>query len=90
MTVRDTSLLAFFKKSTQQSITTMEARVLDSLNIDGPGTRYALAKRLGKPINSITAPVLSLVKAGLIEEHTRVEQPETGSKAWELRIKETE
>ena len=39
MTVKDTSLAAFFKDKTQKSITTLEARVLDSLYWNGPGTR---------------------------------------------------
>lgn len=88
MTVKDTSLAAFFKDKTQRSISTIEARVLDSLYVDGPGTRLDLAKRLDKPINCITAPVLALIKAGIIEEHNRVVQPETGSKAWQLKVKE--
>ena len=83
-----TSLQAFFKEKTQQSISTLEARVLDSLYVDGPGTRLDLAKRLGKPINCITAPVLALLKAEIIEPHNRVVQPETGHKAWQLKVKE--
>ena len=75
MTVKDTSLAAFFKDKTQQSISTLEARVLDSLYVDGPGTRLDLAKRLDKPINCITAPVLALIKAEIIEPHNRVVQP---------------
>ena len=88
MTVKYTSLAAFFKGKTQRSINTLEARVLDSLYDDGPGTRLDLAKRLGKPINCITAPVLALIKAEIIEEHARVVQPETGNRAWELKVKE--
>lgn len=88
MTVKDTSLAAFFKDKTQRSISTLETHVLDSLYADGPGTRLDLAKRLGKPINCITAPVLNLVKAGIIEEHDRIVQPETGNKAWQLKVKE--
>ena len=88
MTVKDTSLAAFFKEKTQRSISTIEARVLYSLYADGPGTRLDLAMRLGKPINCITAPVLALIKAEIIEEHNRVVQPETGNKAWQLRVKE--
>lgn len=85
-----TSLQAFFKDKTQRDITTLEARVLDSLNIDGPATRLDLSKRLDKPINCITSPVLGLIRANLIEEFNRVQQPETGNKAWQLRIKEQE
>ena len=88
MTVKDTSLAAFFSDKTQRSISTIEARVLDSLYEDGPGTRLDLSKRLGKPINCITAPVLALIKAEIIEEHDRVVQPETGNKAWQLKVKE--
>ena len=88
MTVKDTSLAAFFEGKTQRSISTLETRVLDSLYEDGPGTRLDLAKRLGKPINCITAPVLALIKAEIIEEHDRVVQPETGNKAWQLKMKE--
>lgn len=88
MIMKDTSLAAFFKDKTQQSISTLEARVLDSLYVYGPGTRLDLAKRLDKPINCITAPVLALIKAEIIEEHNRVVQPETDSKAWQLKVKE--
>ena len=88
MTVKDTSLAAFFKDKTQESITTLEARVLDSLYVDGPGTRLDLANRLCKPINCITGPVLALIKAEIIEEYDRVVQPETGNKAWKLKVKE--
>ena len=66
MIVKDTSLAAFFKDKTQQSISTLEARVLDSLYADGPGTRLDLLNRLDKPINYITAPVLNLIKAGKV------------------------
>lgn len=88
MTVKDTSLTAFFKYRTRESIKTLEASVLASLYMDGPGTRLDLANRLGKPINCITAPVLALIKAGIIEEYDRVVQPETGNKAWQLKVKE--
>ena len=88
MTVKDTSLAAFFKYKTQQSISTLETRVLDSLYVDGPATRLDLSNRLDKPINCITEPVLNLIKAGIIEEHDRIVQPETGNKAWQLKVKE--
>jgi hypothetical protein len=32
--------------------------------------------------------VLNLIKAGIIEEHDRIVQPETGNKAWQLKVKE--
>ena len=83
-----TSVSAFTKNRTQSGAKVVEQRVLDSLHDSGPGTRLDLANRLGKPINCITAPVLALIKAGLIEEHDKVVQPETGNKAWQLRIKE--
>ena len=88
MIMKDTSLAAFFKDKTQQSISTLEARVLDSLYADGPGTRLDLSNRLDKPINYITAPVLNLIKAGIIEEHDQIVQPETGKKVWQLKVKE--
>lgn len=88
MTVKDTSLAEFLKDKTQKGITTLEDRVLDSLYVDGPGTRLDLAKRLDKPTNCITATVLALIKAGIIEEYDRVVQPETGNKAWKLQVKE--
>ena len=83
-----TSLQAFFKAKTQRDISTLETRVLDSLYGDGPATRLDLSNRLDKPINCITAPVLNLIKAGIIEEHDRIVQPETGNKAWQLKVKE--
>ena len=82
-----TSLQAFFKGRTQRDISTLETRVLDSLYVDGPATRLDLSNRLGRPINCITAPVLNLIKAGIIEEHDRIVQPETGNKAWQLKVK---
>lgn len=88
MTVKDTSLAAFFKENTQRAISTLETLVLDSLYVDGPATRLDLSNRLDKPINCITAPVLNLIKAGIIEEHDRIVQPETGNKAWQLKVKE--
>ena len=83
-----TSLQAFFKEKTQRNISTLETLVLDSLYVDGPATRLDLSKRVAKPINCITAPVLNLIKAGIIEEHDRIVQPETGNKAWQLKVKE--
>ncbi len=88
MTVKDTSLAAFFRDKTQRDISTLETRVLDSLYVDGPATRLDLSNRLGKPINCITSPVLNLIKAGIIEEHDRIVQPETCNKAWQLKVKE--
>jgi len=83
-----TSIQAFTRVQTQRNISTLETRVLDSLYADGPATRLDLSNRLGKPINCITSPVLNLIKAGIIEEHDRVTQPETGNKAWQLKVKE--
>ena len=83
-----TSLQAFFKEKTQRNISTLETRVLYSLYVDGPATRLDLSNRLDKPINCITAPVLNLIKAGIIEEHDRIVQPETGNKAWQLKVKD--
>lgn len=83
-----TSLQAFFKEKTQRDIRALGSRVLDSLYVDGPATRLGLSNRLDKPINCITAPVLNLIKAGIIEEHDRIVQPETGNKAWQLKVKE--
>ena len=88
MPVKDTSLAAFFKDKAQRSITTLEARVLGSLYVHGPATRLDLSNRLDKPINCITGPVLNLIKAGIIEEHDRIVQPETGKKVWQLKVKE--
>jgi predicted transcriptional regulator len=85
--VRDTSLAAFFKEKTQTQISTLEAAVLDSINIDGPCTRLDLSERLAKPINCITKPVLNLVKAGILYESHKVRQ-KTGNTAWVLSIKE--
>ena len=82
------SLQAFFKEKTQRDISTLETRVLDSLYVDGPATRLDLSNRLDKPINCTTAPVLNLIKAGIIEEHDRIVQPETGNKAWQLKVRE--
>ncbi len=84
MTVRDTSLAAF-SPSQRDSV---EHEVVNELTINGPGTRLELAHRLNRGINTLTAAVLSLVKAEIIEEHDRVTQVETGKKAWQLRIKE--
>ena len=84
-----TSLQAFFKEKTQRDISTLETRVLDSLYVYGPATRLDLSNRLGKPINCITAPVLNLIKAGIIShEHYQIVQPETGNKAWQLKVNE--
>ena len=83
-----TALQAFFKEKTQRDTSTLEIRVLDSLYVDGPATRLDLSNRLDKPINCITAPVLNLIKAGIIEEHDQIVQPETGNKAWQLKVKE--
>lgn len=81
--VRDTSNEAFNKPCRRQ----YEAQILEALRAEH-GTRLDLSKRLGVPINCITSPVLSLVKAGAIEEYDKVMQIETGTKAWKLRIKE--
>lgn len=84
----DTSISAFTKNRTQSSIKVLEQRIIDSLHDQGPGTRLDLANRLDKPINCITSPVLALIKAGVIEEHDKIVQPETGNKAWQLKVKE--
>lgn len=84
----NTSLQAYFMEKTQRYISTLETRVLDSLCVDGPATRLDLSNRLDKPINCITAPVLNLIKAGIIDEHDRIVQPETGNKAWQLKVKD--
>ena len=86
MSAKDTSLAAFFKDKTQAQISTLEAAVLSSIDVDGPATRLHLSKRLGKPINCITAPVKKLLDAGILIETEKVLQ-ETGNRAWLLDIK---
>ncbi len=83
MTVRDTSRAAF---SVSQR-TTVEHDVVHELTTNGPGTRLQLAKRLNRGVNTLTAAVLALLAAEIIQETDRVVQAESGKKAWQLSIK---
>lgn len=84
MPVRDTSRAALLTAT--KAIVGLRARIMTELML-WPATRFELAQRLGKPINCITAPVLSLIKDGKIEEHTKVARSGSSCESWELRVK---
>lgn len=88
MPVKDTSLATWLSPLHAANRRTLAERVYASLRDVGACTRKALAERLGKPINSITAPVKELLDARVIVEHNRVRDAETGALQWELKIKD--
>lgn len=67
--------------------TSLEHRVLNLIHAHGALTRQEIAKKLEKPINSVCAPVKSLLKAGILEEVQRVVNAESGNKCWTLGVK---
>lgn len=82
--MKNTSVAALFRAAPQWS--PMKGRIITVLKAL-PCTRKELAARIEKPINSITAPVKSLLDTGVIEEFEQT-QHDTGCKAWRLRLKE--
>lgn len=82
--MKDTRIAALLRAAPQWS--PMKGQILEVLKTT-PSTRKELAAHIGKPINSITAPVKSLLDAEVIEEFELAEH-DTGCKAWRLRIKE--
>lgn len=87
MAVKDTSMATWMSPILARKRETLAERVYASLRDAGPATRKELADRLGKPINCITQPVCTLLKAKCIIEHDKVLDPETGAKQWQLKIK---
>lgn len=90
MTVRDTSIEAYHRQIYLGRMAASEQRVYDTVKAAGSCTRMDIANLLETPINRITSPVFNLIKAGILEEHDRIIQPETGNKAWAIRVKEVE
>lgn len=90
MAARDTSIEAYNRQIYLGRMSATEQRVFDCVKEHGSCTRMDIANLLETPINRITSPVFNLVKAGILEEHERVIQPETGSKAWAIRVKEVQ
>lgn len=84
MSVKGTSRKAF-KVSARKVV---EQLVMEQLTTAGPATRADLAHRLQRGVNTITAGVLALLAANLIEESDRVIQAGSGRLAWQLRIKD--
>ncbi len=85
--VRDTSIQAFWSEKLGFRIGKQAARVLDELNIHGPGTRADLSKRCDLKINVICGRVNQLMKAGFIEECGKVEDQSTHKQVYLLRVK---
>lgn len=88
MTVRDTSLAAYWQERTNLRFGNCQAKVIDSLHIDGPATRSELAARTGLTINNVCGRVRELLDAHLIHETTKVLDEHTGKYVWELAIME--
>lgn len=88
MTVKDTSITAYYSLDRLKGAATIEGRVLATLNAYGKATRSTVAFHLGKPVSSITAAVKALLQAGIIEEGDRVPDVISNRLQYELRIKE--
>lgn len=87
MSVKDTSIQAFWSEKLGFRLGKQAALVLDNLNIFGPGTRADLVKRCGLQINVICGRVNELEQAGCIEVCNIVQDPITHKKVELLRVK---
>lgn len=91
--VNDTKVAALLRPTTQSMHAKLQQQILDILHnpkYEEGQTRLDLAGLLFKGVNCVTAPVRALLDAGLIVEHERIRQPETGNLAWTLKLKEVE
>lgn len=90
MTVKDTSLQAYWSERLSKRIGGQQVKVLESLNICGPGTRKQIASRTGLAINCVCGRVKELLDMQAVEEFTKVVDEGTNKAVWVLRIKENE
>lgn len=85
----DTKVAALFRPTTQSLHRKLEEQIVDLLR-HGPLTRLTIANKLERGVNCVCAPVKALLSAGVIVEHDRIKQPETGNLAWTLKLKGNE
>ena len=90
MTVKDTSLQAYWSERLSKRINKQQVTVLESLNIYGPGTRKQIAHSTGLAINCVCGRVKELLDMQAVEEFTKVIDADTRKPVWVLRIKENE
>lgn len=87
--VADTSIQAYWSERLSFRIGKQAAAVLDNLYLYGPGTRSELAKRCDLKINVICGRINELVQAGVVQNDTKVEDPDTHKQVWRVKIKES-
>jgi len=87
MTIKDTSLQAYWSERLGFRLGAQAARVLDDLHIHGAATRKELAESTGIPINAICGRVNELLKSGCVEEFNKTRDEDTNKLVWELRVK---
>lgn len=80
MTVRDTSLEAYWSEKLSQRVNAQQAAVLENLAVYGQATRAALSTSLDFPINVICGRVNELKNMGLVSDDKTVISEDTGKK----------
>lgn len=85
----DTRLAALLRA--EPKLPKVKEQIIAALTEHGHATRLELSSMTGRPINSLSAAVKSLLDAKIIEEFDHVMHAGTGCRAWSLRLKkETE
>lgn len=84
--MNETSLEAYWYGRTSKQFSKQAAQVLDSLNVDGPGTRAELSVRLGLRLSAICGRVRELIDLGILREFDKVMDPDTKKRVWKVRI----
>lgn len=88
MTVRDTSLAAYWSERANMRIANQASIVLEELHMGGPATRSDLVVRTGLKINAVCGRVKELLDMGLIVELGQVLDTETNKMVYQLGAKE--
>lgn len=85
--MNETSLIAYWKGRTSRLFSAQQVKVLSNLELLGPATRAEIARRTGLRVSAVCGRVNELIKAGIVEEFTRVPDPDTLRPVWALRVK---
>lgn len=87
MTIKDTSLAAYWSEKVGNRIGRQQAIILEELALYGGATRSELVIETGLPINAVCGRVNELMKLGLVVECEKVQDERTGKRVYVLRLR---
>jgi len=86
MTVKDTSLAAYWSEKLHGRVSRQQAIILEELATYGGATRSELSIETGLAINVVCGRVKELLMSGHIAECEKVQDERTGKRVYVLRL----